>query len=91
MDAVGLQAACRDADVVITGEGRFDWQSLRGKAVSGVLRLAPGAVILAGAVALQGHAAYSLLDFCGQRALTEPAAALADLAAHVACGFMGGT
>jgi glycerate kinase len=40
MDAIGLDAALADADWVITGEGCFDEQSLRGKVVSGVTRLA---------------------------------------------------
>jgi glycerate kinase len=38
--ANGLEAELADADWVITGEGRFDEQSLRGKVVSGVARLA---------------------------------------------------
>jgi glycerate kinase len=36
----GLEAEMVDADWVITGEGRFDEQSLRGKVVSGVTQLA---------------------------------------------------
>ncbi|SDH10962.1 glycerate kinase [Lentzea fradiae] len=32
----GLDAALDDADVVITGEGSFDWQSLRGKLITAV-------------------------------------------------------
>lgn len=40
MRANGLEAELADADWVITGEGRFDEQSLRGKVVSGVARLA---------------------------------------------------
>jgi glycerate 2-kinase len=39
-EAIGLDAALRGADWVITGEGRFDEQSMRGKVVSGVTRLA---------------------------------------------------
>jgi glycerate kinase len=39
-EAIGLDAALRGADWVITGEGRFDEQSLRGKVVSGVAKLA---------------------------------------------------
>jgi len=35
----GLKEAITDADWVITGEGKFDSQSLRGKVVSGVVRL----------------------------------------------------
>ena len=36
MTAVGLEAAIDGADLVVTGEGRFDATSLRGKVVSGV-------------------------------------------------------
>lgn len=38
--ATGLAERCREADVVITGEGRIDEQSLRGKVVSGVVAAA---------------------------------------------------
>lgn len=38
--ASGLEAELGDADWVITGEGRFDEQSLRGKVVSGIARIA---------------------------------------------------
>lgn len=52
----GLEEAMRDADWVITGEGRFDAQSLHGKVVSGVTTLARRhrvpVAILAGSVAL---------------------------------------
>ena len=37
---IGLSAAIANADVVITGEGRLDEQSLEGKAPTGVARLA---------------------------------------------------
>ena len=40
MAQIGLAKALDDADWVITGEGCFDHQSLRGKVVSGVARLA---------------------------------------------------
>ncbi len=84
--AVGLRPACAVADVVITGEGRFDWQSLHGKVVSGVREVATRVVVLAGQVDLPDSPvpAYSLLDFAGERAFSDPAAALADLAASVA-------
>lgn len=52
--ACGLEAELADADWVITGEGRFDEQSLRGKVVSGVTSLAVKHVVkvavLAGSV-----------------------------------------
>jgi glycerate kinase len=40
MAASGLAAELADADWVITGEGQFDEQSLRGKVVAGVAKLA---------------------------------------------------
>jgi glycerate 2-kinase len=40
MDAVGLDAAVRDADLVITGEGRIDSQTVHGKTPIGVARVA---------------------------------------------------
>ncbi len=84
--AVGLAAACAGADVVITGEGKFDRQSLHGKVVSGVRAMAPRLIVLAGqvTVAEPGVEAHGLLDFAGDRAFTEPAQALADLAQQVA-------
>ena len=39
-EEIGLAAAVLDADVVITGEGRLDAQTLEGKAPAGVARLA---------------------------------------------------
>jgi glycerate kinase len=39
-DAIHLAAAIKDADLVITGEGRIDSQSIRGKTPVGVARLA---------------------------------------------------
>jgi glycerate kinase len=38
-DGVGLEAAIEAADVIITGEGRLDRQTLEGKAPAGVARL----------------------------------------------------
>jgi len=40
---IGLEAGIEEADVVITGEGRLDWQTLEGKAPAGVARLARAA------------------------------------------------
>ncbi|MBL3688597.1 glycerate kinase [Leucobacter chromiireducens] len=58
--AVGLDAALREADLVLTGEGRLDAQSLAGKVVSRVLagcasagsERPPRVVVIAGSVAL---------------------------------------
>jgi len=40
MEAVGLEAHVRDADLVITGEGRIDSQTIHGKTPVGVARMA---------------------------------------------------
>lgn len=54
MDAVKMEDALKDADLVFTGEGRLDHQSAMGKAVTGIAKLAKkhGATViaLAGAV-----------------------------------------
>jgi glycerate kinase len=39
-DAVGLDAAVRDADLVVTGEGRIDGQTVNGKTPMGVANIA---------------------------------------------------
>jgi len=54
-EALGAPALLATADVVITGEGRLDAQSLVGKVVTGVRELTPAGVpviVLAGEVAL---------------------------------------
>ncbi len=54
LDAVDIQGRLVGADLVVTGEGRFDWQSLRGKVVAGVSERAAAqavpVVVLAGQV-----------------------------------------
>lgn len=40
LDAVGFETLAADADLILTGEGRLDSQSLRGKVVLGVARRA---------------------------------------------------
>lgn len=58
-EALGLERRLQGADVVVTGEGRFDAQTARGKAPAGVLRLARDAgcrtVVIAGQVADDVH------------------------------------
>jgi glycerate kinase len=96
-DAVGLAERARSADLVLTGEGAFDFSSRSGKVPYGVATVAAEAlrpcVALAGEVlvgaremrALGVESAYSLVELVGkERAFAEPAAALADLAARVA-------
>jgi glycerate kinase len=40
LDEIGLEAAIKDADIVVTGEGRLDSQTVMGKAPIGVAKLA---------------------------------------------------
>ncbi len=96
-DAVGLARQARSADLVVTGEGAFDFSSRAGKVPAGVAAVAAEAlrpcVALAGQVlvgaremrALGMDAAYSLVEAVGEeRAFADPAGALSDLAARVA-------
>jgi glycerate 2-kinase len=97
-DLTGLDAALDAADLVITGEGSFDDQSLRGKVVSGV---AAGArdrglpcVVLAGrssagrreAAAAGVSETYTLVEHFGsvEKAMASPAEGLVELAGRVA-------
>lgn len=98
LDAIGFDAMVAGADLVVTGEGRFDGQSLRGKVVIGVAeaaaRHAVAVLVLAGQVALGRretiaagiHGAYAVAETPADvpGALAEPAARLADRAARVA-------
>ncbi len=76
--AVGLVEALEGADLVITGEGRFDSQSAAGKVVS-VVRVLAGdsrVAVVAGRIdapvdTLAG--AVSLWDLAGERALSDAA------------------
>ena len=92
-EAVGLADRARAADLVLTGEGAFDFSSQAGKVPHGVASVAEEAlrpcVVLAGQVqvgsremrALGIESAYSLVDLVGkERAFADPAAALAELA-----------
>lgn len=90
-DAVGLAAAVADADVVVTGEGSFDWQSLHGKVVSAVAAaaLARGVptVVVAGQV-LVGRREWGAAGVSGAYAVAERpdqvAGSLADPAGTLA-------
>ncbi len=54
LSAVGVDELLTDVDLVLTGEGAFDWQSLRGKVVAGLAAVASAravpVVVLAGRV-----------------------------------------
>src|SRR5829696_4518707 len=96
--AVELPAALARADLVLTGEGSFDFQSLRGKVAGGVAAAAAEqavpCLVLAGqvsvgrreAAAAGVQAAYSVAEEAGSvaAAMQRPADRLADLAARVA-------
>ena len=94
---VGLADRVGDVELVVTGEGRFDASSLRGKVVAGVAgAAAAGAVpciVVAGqvavgrreATALGVSATYALADEVGlDRALADPHGSLAAVTARVA-------
>ncbi len=96
-EAVGLVDLCRAADLVVTGEGAFDFQSRSGKVPYGVAAVAAQAIrpciALAGQVlvgsremrALGVESAYSMVDLVGEEAaLGEPYTSLAALAERVA-------
>lgn len=97
VDVVRLAERARAADLVVTGEGAFDFSSRSGKVPYGVAEVAAEAlrpcVALAGQVlvgsremrALGIESAYSLVDLVGEeRAFADPAGSLADLAERVA-------
>ena len=80
-DALGLPQRMEAADLVITGEGKLDAQSLRGKTPAGVLRLAqewsiPAVVVCGDAetgLSLPGVPVVSLVERFGRDAALEDA------------------
>lgn len=96
-DVVGLAEQVAGADLVVTGEGRYDATSLDAKVPAGVTALATEhavpCIVLAGQVAVGRReaaaagveATYALVDTAGlSAALARPALELAALAARVA-------
>ena len=96
-EALGLPTRARSADLVVTGEGAFDFSSRSGKVPYGLARIAGEAICpciaLAGQVlvgsremrALGIESAYSVVDTVGfDAAFAEPAASLSALAERVA-------
>jgi glycerate kinase len=97
-DRTGLDARIAAADVVVTGEGRFDWQSLHGKVAAEVAAraLAHGVptVVLAGEVLVGRRelsaagitAAYAVAEHADdvEAALADPVGSLHDRALRVA-------
>jgi glycerate kinase len=91
MDAVGFDERLAAADLVVTGEGRFDEQSLRGKVPAAVLGAAGRAgrpvVILCGEATIDvpGVEVRSMVTRVGlEEAIEQPRRALEDLAAELA-------
>lgn len=95
--AVGLERRLAAADLVVTGEGAFDFQSRSGKVPYGVAAVASRALVpciaLAGKVlvgsremrALGIESAYSVSDLVGEEAsFADPAGSLAGLAERTA-------
>ncbi len=95
--AVGLPERARRSDLVVTGEGAFDFSSRSGKVPYGVAAVAAEAlqpcIALAGAVlvgsremrALGVESAYSMVDLVGEQAsFADPAGSLAALAERTA-------
>lgn len=96
-EAVGLQDRAAAADLVVTGEGAFDFSSRSGKVPYGVAEVAARVVrpciALAGAVlvgsremrALGVESAYAVVDLVGEEeSFADPAGSLARLAERVA-------
>jgi glycerate kinase len=98
LEAVGFGSLVRASDLVVTGEGTFDWQSLRGKVVAGVAEAALEAgrptVVIAGqvlvgrrdAMALGISGTYAVAENPGQvaAAIGAPAETLSARTARVA-------
>ena len=102
-ELVGLDAALDDlagagAGLAVTGEGSFDWQSLRGKLITTVARAAADrgvpCLVLAGQVSVGRReaaaagvdSAYSVADDAGgvEASMADPTGTLTALAARVA-------
>jgi glycerate kinase len=96
LEIVKLDDEIQKADLVITGEGCLDDQSLHGKVIAGVAShsaaLGKPCVALAGDVRLGKRecakagidSAYSMSEFAGrERSMTEPALVLAEVSARM--------
>lgn len=97
-EALDLSGAIAAADLVVTGEGSFDWQSLRGKVIAGVAHFAARhgrpVVVIAGQVhcarrefmALGVESAYAVSETAAEieASLADPSGALIRRAESVA-------
>jgi glycerate 2-kinase len=100
-DALGLAEQVASVELVVTGEGMYDWQSRDGKVISGVTSLSIEhglpCVLIAGQVVVGRRqtsssgldATYSLADAAGsvQEAMDHPQKWLRSVAATVARGW----
>ena len=96
-DLTGLKEKASRVDLVLSGEGAFDFQSRDGKVIAGVAKVANDAmrpcVVLAGKVLIGSRemrsmgveSAYALVDAVGEeRAFADPHGSLAAVAERVA-------
>jgi glycerate kinase len=96
-DACHLDEQVEAADLVITGEGQIDATSMSGKVVGGVMELAAEfgvpVIALAGRIDPQFSLpipTFTLVDHVGlERAMAEPAAAIAETAAAALATIAG--
>lgn len=98
LDAVGFADLVQASDLVVTGEGSFDWQSLRGKVVAGVAQAAAAGgkptIVIAGqafvgrreAMAIGINGTYAVAANPGQveAAMADPAGTLSARTTRVA-------
>ena len=100
-ELTGLRHAAGKVDLVLTGEGAFDFQSRAGKVVAGVAKVANDAmrpcVVLAGKVQIGARemrtmgieSAYALVDSVGEeQAFADPQGSLATVAERVARSWL---
>ncbi|TDW23456.1 glycerate kinase family protein [Kribbella kalugense] len=96
-ELTGLKQKAAQVDLVLTGEGAFDFQSRDGKVIAGVAKVANDAlrpcVVLAGKVLIGSRemrsmgveSAYALVDAVGEeQAFADPHGSLATVAERVA-------
>ena len=92
---IGLEAAIADADLVVTGEGRLDAWSLRGKApgyvAAAARRHGKDTAAIAGTASDDAEAHFDRVILLGPAGLDDPAAAVANAAAALAAQVNGGT
>ena len=78
LDAVGFDSLLKETDIVFTGEGRIDWQSIRGKVPVGVARRAQAAgvpcIALCGSVGEGAEQVYG----CGVTAVFSSVGEICD-------------